>query len=205
MSEMQQKWDRRYRAALGVKPEDIKLGDAELEAAFVLREFTHLLPGSGAALDLACGLGANALWLARAGLQVQAWDLSTIAIDALAARAERENLALQAVVRDVVATPPAAESFDVIVVSYFLERTLAPHLQAALRPGGLLFYQTFVQDKVADAGPNNPGFLLAENELLSLFPKLTVRVFRDEGITGNTKKGLRNEALFIGQLKAGQN
>jgi len=200
MSEMQQKWDRRYRAALGVKPEDIKPEDAEPEAALVLREFTHLLPGSGAALDLACGLGANALWLARAGLQVQAWDLSPVAIDALAARAECENLALQAVVRDVVATPPAAESFDVIVVSYFMERALAPHLQAALRPGGLLFYQTFVQDKVADAGPNNPGFLLAENELLSLFPKLTVRVFRDEGVTGNTKKGLRNEALFIGQL-----
>lgn len=200
MSEMQQKWDRRYRTALGVKPED-----AEPEAAVVLREFSHLLPGSGAALDLACGLGANALWLARAGLQVQAWDFSPVAIDALAARAERENLALQAAVRDVVATPPTSESFDVIVVSYFLGRALAPHLQAALRPGGLLFYQTFVQDKVADAGPNNPDFLLAENELLSLFPKLTVRVFRDEGITGNTKKGLRNETLFIGQLKAGQN
>jgi SAM-dependent methyltransferase len=190
---LQEKWNRRYAAAEG-----------EPRAAQVLRENAHLLPSSGDALDLACGLGGNALCLAQAGLSVQAWDVSTVAIEALQARAAADNLPLYASLRDVLERPPAPASFDVIVVSYFLDRMLAPALSAALRPGGLLFYQTFVQDKVSPQGPKNPEFLLAENELLSLFTGLRVRVYREEGRLGLVNQGLRNEALFVGQQLVGQ-
>ncbi len=198
MPTVQQKWDQHYQAELSIKP-----GGTEPKAAFMLQEFSHLLPTSGDALDLACGLGGNALWLARLGLQVQAWDISPIAISALASLAESEELPLQAVVHNAITLPPPPESFDVIVVSYFLERTLAPYLQAALRPGGILFYQTFVQNKTADTGPTNPAFLLTENELIRLFPGLILRTYRDEATCGDTQKGLRNEAFLIGQ-KANQ-
>ncbi len=184
----QKKWNSRYATAEG-KP----------RAAPVLRENRHLLPASGDALDLACGLGGNALLLAQAGLTVQAWDLSSVAIDALRLRTAAECLPVEAVVRDVDNQPPIPTSFDVIVVSYFLQRTLAPALCAALRPGGLLFYQTFVKNKVYQQGPTNPDFLLAENELLTLFAPLRLRVYHEIGALGDITQGLRNEALFVGQ------
>jgi len=165
----------------------------------VLRESRHLLPIKGDALDMACGLGGNALLLAEAGLSTQAWDISPVAIETLQSRAMNVRGSLQAIVRDVSINPPSPASFDVIVVSYFLERTLAQSLCAALRPGGILFYQTFVRDKVSQQGPSNPEFLLAENELLTLFATLRLRVYREEGRLGNVQQGLRNEALLVSQ------
>ena len=179
------KWDARYR------------GSATAAATEVLVENRHLLPAVGEALDLACGLGGNALLLARHGLRTTAWDLSPVAIERLAA--EAEGLPLRAEVRDVLAAPPAAGSFDVIVVSRFLERDLCPLLMAALRPGGLLFYQTFTRDKAVPGGPSTPDFLLAENELLRLFEGLRLRVYREEGCLGDVTRGLRNEALLVAQ------
>ena len=187
--DLQKKWDQRYR----------QVSQDEPDAAQVLRDNQHLLPKTGDALDLACGLGGNALLLARAGLRVQAWDLSPVAVESLHSRSMNEAGSLRAEVRDVLVSPPAPVSFDVIVISYFLDRALAPALCAALRPGGLLFYQTFVRDKVSQQGPGNADFLLAENELLSMFKTLRLRVYRDEGRLGETKQGLRNEALFVGQ------
>lgn len=185
---LQKKWNCRYSVAEG-----------EPRAARVLQENSHLLPVSGDALDLACGLGGNALFLAKRGLSVQAWDLSSVAIETLQLRATAETLPLKAVVRDVIAQPPSAAAFDVIVVGYFLQRELTVALCAALRPGGLLFYQTFIKERVTQQGPNNPDFLLAENELLTMFAPLRVRLYREEGRVGNIAQGLRNEALFIGQ------
>ena len=184
---MADKWDQRYRNAASGEP----------EAATVLRTNAHLLPTTGEALDLACGLGGNALLLARHGLSTQAWDISAEAIAQLAARATRLGLPLHADRRDVMATPPAADSLDVIVVSRFLERALCPALVAALRPGGLLFYQTFTREKARPGGPSNPAFLLAENELLSLFAGLRLHVYREEGALGDAEQGLRNEALLV--------
>jgi len=186
---LEEKWNQRYAAAR----------DGQPQAAQVLRENRHLLPPTGKALDLACGLGGNALLLAQAGLAVQAWDLSTVAVAALQSQATEAGLSVHATVRDVLDVPPPAASFDVIVVSYFLERSLAAGLCAALRPGGLLFYQTFVQAKVTQQGPSKPDFLLAENELLQMFAPLRPRVYREEGMLGDVTQGLRNEALFVGQ------
>jgi tellurite methyltransferase len=185
---MQEKWNKRYASAQGAP-----------RAVQVLRENRHLLPSAGEALDLACGLGGNALLLARAGLKVQGWDQSPVAIERLRSCAQADHLPVKAMVRDVIAQPPVAASFDVIVVSYFLQRELGPVLCAALRPGGLLFYQTFVKDKVSPQGPNNPEFLLAENELLTLFAPLRLRLYREEGMLGDITQGLRNEALLVGQ------
>ena len=80
--------------------------------------------------------------------------------------------------RDVVACPPAPDSFDAIVVARFLERALCPAIAAALRPGGVLFYQTFT------AGLANPDYLLGPNELLALFPTLAVCSYREPSPVG---------------------
>jgi tellurite methyltransferase len=169
-------------------------------AAHVLWENQHLLPATGRALDLACGLGGNALLLAACGLETWAWDISDIAVARVQAAAQQRGVALHAEVRDVVACPPCAESFDVIVVSRFLERDLAPVLIEALRPAGLLFYQTFTQVTVGDAkGPMHPVYRLVPQELLTLFHPLRLLVYREEGNVGDTTRGWRNEALLVAQ------
>lgn len=188
MSEdLRAKWDARYGE-----------GDAvDARPCAVLESFQHLLPSAGSALDLACGLGGNALLLAARGLKTSAWDLSPVAIAKLGGHAAERGLPLWAEVRDVQMQPPEPGSFDVIVVGYFLERDLAPALQDALRPGGLLFYQTWTREAVDDRGPGNPAFRLGPNELLRLFPRLRVIAYREEGLLGDPAQGLRNEAWLV--------
>ncbi|MGB0723328.1 MAG: class I SAM-dependent methyltransferase [Gammaproteobacteria bacterium] len=184
-----EKWDERYRGADATSPRPPQ----------VLADFAHLLPRNGSALDLACGRGGAALFLARHGLDTHAWDISPVVLEQLAASAEAEGLAPRTLARDVEAEPPQPSSFDVIVVSHFLHRPSAPALAAALRPGGLLYYQTFSQDRATDRGPSNPAFRLAPNELLTLFPGLIVRAYREEGALGDTRQGIRDLALLVAQ------
>ena len=182
------KWDRIYSGAR----------EAEPEPAVVLEESAHLLPSKGDALDLACGLGGNALFLARRGLTVSAWDISKVAVGRLASLAEKSGLPLEAEVRDVEAEPFPREAFDVVVVSRFLARPLAKAIIGSLKPGGLLFYQTYVREKLTSTGPSNPDYLLEENELLTLFSGLRVLVYREEGRFGDLSAGSRDEAFFVG-------
>jgi SAM-dependent methyltransferase len=188
-SQTQHAWNARYQETASVP-----------QAAYVLWENQHLLPATGQALDLACGLGGNALLLATCGLDTWAWDISDIAVARVQAAAQQQGVVLHAEVRDVVACPPCAESFDVIVVSRFLDRDLAPALIEALRPAGLLFYQTFTQVTIGDVkGPITPAYRLAPQELFTLFHPLRILVYREEGSGGDTTRGWRNEALLVAQ------
>ncbi len=188
-SSLREKWDARHGEA-GKTP----------TAAEVLALNRHLLPARGSALDLACGLGGNALLLAEQGLEVTAWDLSPVAIGRLRETAMMRGLGnLLAEVRDVEQAPPPAAGFDVIVVSYYLERALAPLIAAALRPGGLLFYQTFTRIAVGDEGPTNPDYRLHDNELPHLFGGLKLRFYREENRLGDLTRGTRDVAMLVAE------
>ena len=189
-----EKWNRRYTSAAH---------DAVQIPARVLLDYQHLLPHHGLVLDLACGLGANALLLAQLGLSVMAWDISDRAIARLqqSIAACKLESHIKTEVRDVLQAPPAANTFDVIVVSRFLERTLFPMLIQSLRPGGLLFYQTYSKDKPDSSGPNNPAYLLNENELLDLCRGMRILAYREEGQLGDCARGWRNEAMIVAQRR----
>jgi len=180
-------WNQRYQSAKTLP-----------KACFALQKYAYLLPKTGKALDLACGLGGNALFLAQRGLECSAWDFSAQAITQLQQTAQ--NLPVHAEVRDVVLNPPAPNSFDVIVVSHFLERDLAVPLKNALTKGGILIYQTFSREAVdLDSPPRNPAYRLAAGELLHLFSGLKVIIYHEEGNLGDSSQGLRNQALLIAQ------
>ena len=174
--EARRKWDARYRQA-----------EAGASAAAVLLEHERLIPATGRALDLACGLGANALYLARLGLEVEAWDISPVAIERLEHEANAKGLNIHTQTRDIVAHPPAPGAFDLIVVSRFLERGLCPAIAAALVPGGRLFYQTFSAVSSGSQGPRNPAFLLQPGELRQLFATLKIEVYKED-----------DEAILVG-------
>lgn len=183
------KWDRIYSDRKSAQP----------QPAEVLLQNRHLLPKQGVALDLACGLGANSLLLAEQGLEVHAWDISSVAIAQLDKLAQQSGLEVHVQERDVSAQPPEPGSVDVLIVTHFLVRAMAADLVAALKPGGLLFYQTFCRDKVYAQGPSNPEYLLKDNELLQLFSGLKVRVYREESLLGNHNQGWRNQAMLVAE------
>ncbi len=184
------KWNEAYQEA------DI----ATATPAQVLLENEYLLPKKGDALDLACGRGGNALFLARlelSGFQVDAVDISPVVLDKLKQYATQHSLNINCHLRDIESEGLPQKQYDVIVVSYFLYRDLFPAIVNALKPNGLLFYQTWGQKKVDDAGPNSPQFRLAPAELLSLTKSLMPVLYRDNGTMGNVNEGLRNEVMLI--------
>lgn len=187
----EEKWNRIYRSR----------EDATPLPAQVLSENQYLLPQSGSALDAACGRGGNALLLARKGLQTHAWDISEEALKAVRHSAIMENLNLMTEHRDIVLQPPAANSFDVIVVSRFLDRSITAALGGALRHNGLLYYQTFVKDKRDPNGPKNPDYRLDTNELLQIFTGLQIIYYREDGTVGDLNCGFRNEAMLIARRR----
>lgn len=188
----EEKWDRIHQAD----------ADTPARTARILAENLHLLPKSGTALDVACGKGGNALLLARHGLTTHAWDISQTALDFLARKAAEASLTLYTAKRDVVMQPPTADAFDVIIATYFLERSIISALITGLRRNGLIFYQTFIKDKRDGYGPNNPDYRLDNNELLRLFFGMRVLYYREEGTVGDLNAGFRNEAMLIAQKTA---
>src|SRR5512147_3077450 len=94
----------------------------------------RLLPHAGDALDVACGRGRHAIWLAESGLTTMALDRDRTAIEALNREAERRGLPLRAETVDLENGQPFPEpdSFDVIVGFHYLHRPLFPALVAAL-------------------------------------------------------------------------
>lgn len=185
---MQEKWNQRYR-------QKNEPGDP----CWVLNHNQHLLPKEGKSLDVACGLGANALLLSQLNIDSHAWDTSSVALDKLDQFASLRQTTVTLLERDVEVDPPEASSFDIIVVSCFLHRPLFPALIAALRPRGLLFYQTFNEQKLTNSGPSNKEFLLTSGELLSLCSPLELVFYREDARNGNLIKGLRDCSYYVGR------
>ena len=146
----------------------------------------HLLPHQGDALDVACGSGRHALWLAERGLRTTAIDRDPDAIERLAAEAAQRTLALTTEVIDLESGafrfPP--DAYDVIVVVHYLHRPLFPSLIGALRPGGVLVYETFTRAQAARGRPTNPAFLLEAGELLTRVQALDVLASREGDYEG---------------------
>lgn len=171
------------------------------EPAQVLVQNLHLLPDQGRVLDLACGRGANALLMAQLGLEVVAWDFSRNAISRLKEAAAAADLAVQAEIQDVLLKPPPSNSFDLVLVSYFLERSLLQAIKSAVKPGGLLIYETFSENYVSNRGPTNSGWRLKENELLALCNDMTVLFYREDSRFGKLEEGWRDVAMIVAAAK----
>lgn len=128
-----EQWNQRYRSGEQV---------FETPAPLVVDFTRHLQPGS--ALDLACGAGRNALYLAQHGWRVTAIDGSAVAIDLLRSRASQIQPAPQHPVVARVADlesetfEPDPQNYDLALSCYYLQRSLIPGMKSALRPGGLL-------------------------------------------------------------------
>ena len=151
-----------------------------------LTEHRDLLPSSGAALDVACGRGRHALWLAAEGLATLAFDRDVVAIGALRAEAAHRGLPVTAEVRDLEtgALDLGVGRFAAIVVVHYLHRPLMPALVTALAPGGVLVYETFTRAQAARGRPTSPDFLLESGELPRLVRPLEILQQREGEVEG---------------------
>ena len=117
------------------------------------------------ALDVACGFGGTSLYLAFLGYQVDAVDLSGVALAQVQAEASRRGLHISLIQADLTRwwVPPSC--YDLIVVRYFLNRGLMPQLSRGLRAGGLLFVETRNLRYLTVRPGFDPAFLLQLGEL----------------------------------------
>ena len=140
--------------------------------------FAALVP-AGEVLDLACGSGRHAQLFARLGHPVLALDrdaqaLATLAAEAAVARLAARAAPITTMPFDLERDPAAADwpfepgRFAGIVVTNYLHRPLLPKIVQALRPDGILIYETFAAGNERFGKPSNPAFLLEEGELLGL-------------------------------------
>ncbi len=142
-----------------------------------VQRWARLLSPGVQVLDLACGHGRHAQWLASLGHRVTAVDRDAAALAELRRRAP----AVEAVEADLEAGPwPLGDRrFDAVVVTHYLWRPLWPPLREAVSPGGLLVYETFNVDQAAVGRPTNPQFLLEHGELLQCVAGWRVVAYED--------------------------
>jgi dihydroneopterin aldolase len=164
----------------------------------------HRLP-KGRALDVASGSGRHALYLAAHGFEVEAIDRNHESLTALSAAAAQRHLPhltvkhvdLERTTDDRPEFP--ANTYDAIVVCFYLHRPLFPWLIDALKPLGVLLYETFtIENYIRRRHPRRWELCLAQNELLRLASSLRVLSY-DEG---EHEGGHGIDAAFTAQLVA---
>ena len=173
-------WDRRYSGAENLwsaKPN-----------RFLVAEVAELAPGR--ALDLACGEGQNAIWLASLGWRVRGVDYSEVAIAKARARAARDGVEVEFLCEDLVEHEPEPAAFDLVLLLYLhfsaAERRLVLERAAgALAPGGtlVLIGHDLLNLTEGVGGPSDPTLLFTPADIAAELPGLEIekaeRVLRD--------------------------
>jgi len=157
-------WDRRYASA-GL------LWSAEPNRRFV-EEVGELVPGR--ALDVGCGEGRNAVWLAARGWQVTGVDFSEVALDKARGLAARHDVDVEWVLADVLEYRPAGRAFDLVAVLYLQlpaneRRAVVRSAVSALAPGGLLFVLGHDTTNLAEGygGPKDSRVLFTPEDVVA--------------------------------------
>ncbi len=143
-----------------------------------VEQWAHLIAPAGAVLDLACGAGRHARWLAARGHAVLALDRDAAALATLAQHPGIETCCADL---EAGAWPlPPQRQFAAVVVTHYLHRPLLTMLPDLLAPGGVLIYETFAAGNGALGKPSNPAFLLRPAELLdAVRGRLRVVAYQD--------------------------
>ena len=173
-------WDERYR-------EKELVWSAEPNV-FVAEEVASLPPGR--AIDLACGEGRNAIWLAERGWDVQAVDFSPVAIEKGREIAARREVDVDWHVADLITDPPAFEPADLVVVAYLQlpgrQYTRVLHVAASLvAPGGTLVLVAHARSNLERGygGPQDPEVLPTLDTAIDALTETALAIDRGEEVT----------------------
>lgn len=165
-------WDERFRT--GEYPSD-------LDPSRVLREYVDET-FDGRALDVACGTGRNAVFLAGQGYEVDALDQSVEGLRITRANAEERDVddRINPIQADATLFDYPEEYYDVVTISFFRTLDRLSDIKAALQSDGLLFYQHHLRSEPpAEAGPSADRHRFPSNELLRSCLDLTVLYYEE--------------------------
>ncbi len=179
MNKEQQTWDQRWQ--------DKDFSDGWQVDSWLASQQQFLEQGT--ALDVACGRGRNALFLAGRGYQVTAIDYSQVALQQLQDQATKRQLQLSTIQVDLELAPDLpADQFDLVINFYYLHRPLLPALQNLVKPGGLMIMRTFSNAGDFEPCRLKPEMVLAKDELKAIFNGWQVLAY-EEGIEASKKGG----------------
>lgn len=183
-------WDRRYKEGVYSEATDPHQ---------LLKDFWQFLPTGGRVVDIAAGTGRDLLFLASRGFKACGLDRSWEGLKLARTFLDKNNQHLDAVQADALSLPLKRGVFDGVLIFYFLERQIMHELSALLKPGGVLFYETFLKRQNEIDRQRNPAFLLEDNELPGYFVDLEA-LFHEEGIF-TTEGKERAAARYIGRKR----
>ena len=166
------KWDERFRG------KEFTLGTAPSPYLAENIEFVKSLVAGGKALDIACGEGRNSIFLAREGFDVTGLDISDAGLEKASKWMEREKLHIDFRIRNLEGYE-FTETYDLIINFNFLLRDLIPKEVAALRPGGVIVFDSILDSPFVPT-THRKEFLLRPGELYSIFSSFTGEIFFPE-------------------------
>ena len=167
-----EKWDRRYAEG--------SYRSRRHPSPFLVERLADL--PNGRALDLACGAGRNALCLAEAGYDVEAVDISGVAVERGRSAARERGLEVNWRVADLDGFVPPAGRYDLITVIRYTNPEMMERLPDGLADGGMLLVEHHLRTSAPVGGPASRAFRLAPNELIDLFRGRLRVLFHDERI-----------------------
>lgn len=155
-----QRWDSKY-ASLTYSP--------TFTPDPLLLAHADLLTGRGRSLDVACGTGDNALYLAQRGYTSYGVDGSIEVIRHCQRKANDNRLDVTLFVADLEQLSLPGNSFDVLVVMRYLDRDLIPLLKRVVKPDGLLIFKTFNRNFLKQKPDFPKVYVLDDGELIAWF------------------------------------
>ena len=147
------KWDKKYQETTSLLK--------DREPSENLKKIVEKTKGKKA-LDVASGAGRNSIYLANNGFDVEALDISSVALEVLNNKGFK-NISCKLV--DLDEYEIHKNNYDLIVMTNFLDRNLIPKLSNALKIKGVLFIETYMEDELNEKPSSNPDFLLKKDEL----------------------------------------
>jgi SAM-dependent methyltransferase len=150
------KWDKKYKD--NPKLQEIK------EPSFFVKKFALASKGKDA-LDLACAVGRNALYLESKGFFVDAIDISSVALDILRSKTKGS---INIVNSDLDNFVPK-KSYDLILMCNYLDRDLIDRVKSSLKRDGIFIIEAYIEDKDNQKNSLNPNYLLKKDELPKFF------------------------------------
>ncbi len=183
--EDKQKWDQRYATDDYRKTNPVDL----------LHEWGPRLK-AGRALDVACGAGRNALYLAELGFAVDAIDISTAGLNIGRQLAAEQQLSINWIEQDLDGGLVIDESYDLIVVFWFVNMPLITELCRHLKPGGYLISSQHLAVEGDLSGPRSSRFRIQPDELRSAVDGLDI-VYYHEGIQQDDDGGTLASAAVV--------
>ena len=169
------KWNQRYAEDSYHKNNPVTL----------VEDWLPRLPG-GRALDVACGAGRNAIFLAQAGYQVDAIDISPEGLKLARQEAESQELSINWIEHDLDQPYPFDTDYDLIIVMWYVDLGLISRLCDCLAPGGYILCEEHLITNQEVIGPTSSNFRVAPGVLREAVSGLDVLLY-EESIEMNSE------------------